>query len=1218
MRRTGCSHGVVQVGVGFAFGRDTVPEGHYSRSMRWLRDGAERRRSDRRRRKHTYVAMSGGLLLVLLLSLPSLISHSPMSHSMLQSMAARYGWTVSVASIRVGWMTPLRLTGLEATGPSGETQITVDSLDTPLTVLDLIRGRSDFGTVHANAPRLETVVVEGGSRLEEDLATLREGPERTEPLRGEIRLRDASVKMVHDGSGRRWRADQLQMTLHLDAKQTDVDVQGVVTDPDGISGALEARVVAAADGSGAIDADAETEGVPLSLLELAAIRFPELNRTMPATLAGNLTGRLRVRVDEAGEWRCDAAPVDIRNLLVADLRWNEAAPWRASRATIEGSAWKEGKHLRTERLVVRSDAGQVEFHGSIDTEGIEAARYLDSLVGEFSADVDLATLVATVPDMIPLREGVTIESGRVRSRVSGGYGADGQYRSSWNLQTEPIRATIAGGNAVVFEPLSADVTLRPVGQWVSAEKVHIRSRFGDATASGDLRSGRAQFNVDFRRLASMLRSVVEMPETNLDGIASGNIRWSVDEGNRWTLGGSATASNLAIWMPGDRVLRRPSLDVAVTAQGVWGGDSLERLDHTLIKLSDPAQSWDIELVEQVEWPGAETVLPLRITGGGRLDALVNLLGPWMPDKIAAVGGSVEAEVRVNAAIRSGRVLAANIALRDATAVLDQRRYDQGSIKFDFAGAYDWPSGDLDAKTLTLSGNAISLAVQGEMIGGTADLEVAYRADMSRLQGAVTRRDQIPALTQRDVNGQGAIAQVAFRATQQPIDAAWHVTGQVVGRAEIERRDWGPWLIAFDAAGKQIEVLQPPAITAPANFVGPVMNTPANLQPTVVWAEPTLSVGGNLHVAAAGADVHAEQLRVATQWAVADLAGDLKWKHPGHEIHLRGPAKLDSQIAGERLTRLLGEPILMTGTHHTPLQIRAASTPAGDEEIDIVGSVGWDRGQIAGVNLGGAKIPVRVTETTVFVDPATVPLERGQLKLDGEVHYRPGPIWFEQRPGVFAQGVALTPEMCRSWLKYMMPLAADATDVSGAFSVELDECVVIPSDPVRSRVSGTLQVEGAAVGPGPLVNRLMTSLEQIEAATKGLQGEVPQAKTARPWIRMEPQAVDFAMISGIVTHQRMLMRAGKADMISSGNVALDGRLDLRIQVPLQEQWLGSRLTALAGQQVTLPVTGTLAKPSLDTRAVTEVLAQLGTQAVQASVDNYLQRQVDKQWQKIFGK
>lgn len=1195
-----------------------MPEGHYSRSMRWLRDGAERRRSDRRRRKHTYVAISSGLLLVLLLSLPSLISHSPMSHSMLQSAAARYGWTVSVASIRVGWMTPLRLTGLEATGPSGETQIAIDALDAPLTVFDLIRGRADFGTIHVDGPRLETVVVEGGSRLEEDLAALLEGPERDEPLRGEIRLRDGSIKLVHDASERRWRADQLQMTLHLERKQTEVDVQGVVTDPEGISGALKARVVAAADGSGAIDTDAETEGVPLSLLELAAIRYPALDATLPATLVGNLTGRLRVRIDESGEWRCDAAPVDIRNLLVADPRWSGTAPWRASRATIEGAAWKEGNQLRTERLVIRSDAGQAEFHGLIDTEGIKAARYLDSLVGDFSADVDLATFVATVPGAIPLRDGVTIESGRVRSRVSGGYGADGQYRSSWNLQSEPIRATIAGGNTVVFEPLSADVTLRPVGQWISAEKIHIRSRFGDATASGDLRSGRAHFNLDFRRLSSMLRSVVEMPETSLDGIASGNIRWSVGEGNRWTLGGSATASNLAIWMPGDRVLRRPSLDVAVTAQGVWGGDSLQRLDQTLIKLSDPAQSWSVELVEQVERPGAETVLPLRITGGGRLDALVNLLGPWMPEKIAAVGGSIEAEVRADAAFRSGRVHTAKVVLRDATAVLDQRRYDQGSIKFDFVGAYDWPSGDLEAETLTLSGNAISLAVQGEMIGGAADLEVAYRADMSRLQGAVARRDQIPALSQRDQNGQGEIAQVAFRPTQQPIDASWHVTGQVVGRAEIERRDWGPWLVAFDAAGKQIEALQPPAITAPANFVGPVMNTPANLQPTVVWAEPTLSVGGNLQIAASDGGVHAEQLRVATQWAVADLAGDLKWKHPGHEVHLRGPARIDSQIAGERLTRLLGEPILMTGTHHTPLQIRAASTLAGDEEIDVVGSMGWDSGRVAGVNLGGAKIPLRVTETTVFVDPATVPLDRGQLKLNGEVHYRPGPIWFEQRPGVFAQGVALTPEMCRSWLKYMMPLAADATDVSGAFSVELAECVVIPSDPVRSRITGTLQIEGAAAGPGPLVNRLMTSLDQIETASKGLQGEAPQAKPARPWIRMEPQAVDFAMVGGIVTHQRMLMRAGKAELISSGNVALDGRLDLRIQVPLQEQWLGSRLASLAGQQVTLPVDGTLTKPSLDTRAVTEVLAQLGTQAVQASVDNYLQRQVDKQWQKIFGK
>ncbi|WP_164100922.1 hypothetical protein [Candidatus Laterigemmans baculatus] len=1210
-----------------------MPQVDYSRSMRWLRDRTERRRNDQRRRKRTYAVIAGGFLLVFLVGLPSLISHSPLAPSMIRSAAEQHGWSVSVASVRMGWITPLRLTGVEATGPSGETLFAAESVDTTLTVFDWMQGRSDLGTINVDAPRLETQVTEGRTRLEEDLEPFWSGPEEGWVSSGKVQLRDASLKIVDSLSGQRWRVDQLQTTIEFDDSRTAFDAQGVVTDPDGISGALQTRVAIPAAADSPVDVETQSEGVPLSLLKLAVLRFPQSFEPLPENLAGNLTGNLHVTVDAAANWRADAAALDLRNLVVTDPRWTEGGAWRASRVTLEGSAWNEGKLLRTSRAVIRSDAGSVEFDGAIQTDAVLAGRYLDSLVGEFVADVDLAALTASAPGLIPLREGVSIESGRVQTRISGDYGGDGLYRSRWNLQSQPVHAIVRDGSRVVFEPVTADVTLRPVGQWVSAENLHVRSKFGDATASGDLRAGRAQFNLDFGRLSTMLRHIVDLPETDLGGVASGNVRWEVDARNRWTLGGSATASNLAVWIPGNQVLRRPSLDVEIDAQGVWGGDALERLDRSTLKLSDPAQSWTVQLIEPVDRPGPATVLPLRVQGGGNLDALVNLLGPWMPESLSATGGTIEADLRVDAAVRSGRLHRGEIAMRDVTAVFERRRYDQSSIKIEFDGAYDWPSGDLVAKTMSLSGNAVSLAVQGEMVGGAADLELAYRADMSRLQGAVTRREPAgqAASTPRPANQGGlaanppnyantspAIAQVAFRPNDVPLDSAWRMEGQVEGRAEVQRQDFGPWTVAFEAAGKNIQLLQPPAMASSAPFVGPLRNTQANLQPTAVWAEPTVSVGGEVLVRSSGGQVSAKSLRVSTQWIFSELSGQVDWNDNGHDVRLQGPARIDARIAGERVTTLLGEPIQLAGVHQTPLQIRAVGGAERPAQFEILGSVGWDSGHVAGVNVGSSKVPLRVTETTVFVDPATVPLDQGQLNVAGEVHYRPGQLWFEQRPGLFAQGISLTPDMCRSWMKYMMPLAAEATDVGGSFSVELDECVVIPSDPMRTRVVGNLLVEGAAVGPGPLATRLITSVEQIEAAAKGLQGVAPQPRTARPWIEMEPQTVDFSLINGQVTHQRMRMRMGKAELISSGNVALDGRLDLRVQIPLQAEWLGSKLASLAGQQVTLPIDGTLTQPSLDTRAITTVLAQLGTQAVQANVENYLQRQVDKQFQKLFGK
>ena len=92
-------------------------------------------------------------------------------------------------------------------------------------------------------------------------------------------------------------------------------------------------------------------------------------------------------------------------------------------------------------------------------------------------------------------------------------------------------------------------------------------------------------------------------------------------------------------------------------------------------------------------------------------------------------------------------------------------------------------------------------------------------------------------------------------------------------------------------------------------------------------------------------------------------------------------------------------------------------------------------------------------------------------------------------------------------------------------------------------------------------------------------------------------------------------------MTSGQVSLDSRVSMVAQVPLDERWLGKDLQGLANQPITLPITGTLSRPRLDSGAIRNVVAQLGTQAVQEAVqstaENYLQQQLNKGIDKIFG-
>ncbi|MGV3486388.1 MAG: hypothetical protein ACO1RT_18360, partial [Planctomycetaceae bacterium] len=66
------------------------------------------------------------------------------------------------------------------------------------------------------------------------------------------------------------------------------------------------------------------------------------------------------------------------------------------------------------------------------------------------------------------------------------------------------------------------------------------------------------------------------------------------------------------------------------------------------------------------------------------------------------------------------------------------------------------------------------------------------------------------------------------------------------------------------------------------------------------------------------------------------------------------------------------------------------------------------------------------------------------------------------------------------------------------------------------------------------------------------------------------------------------------------------------------WLGSDLKGLAGQSVTLPIDGTLSRPSLDSAGIRKLVADLGTKALQSTAESYLEKQLGKGLDKLWGR
>ena len=814
-----------------------------------------------------------------------------------------------------------------------------------------------------------------------------------------------------------------------------------------------------------------------------------------------------------------------------------------------------------------------------------------------------------MPGLIPLREGVELISGQVHGRIE--TNGDPQHRRSrLSVRSDTVRAR-ARGRGVAIEPIDVTATVRNDRGAITAEEFRWTSAFASAIGNGDRRSGSTDVEVNFGRLATMLRPLIEVSEANLGGTVKGNLSWSVTPDNGWTLTGEGTADDLLIAIGQGRVLRRPKLSGGIDARGRWGTDSLQELTTAELRIGGSGLKASAQLARPVQNPSAKTPFPLRFSGQGRIEELVSTLRPWLPDDLNEAGGGFSLQGQAELSTLTARLLACDAVLHEPHLVYGEGAFGQPEITLHYEGEVGLPAREFLLRKLTISGDALSAAVQGRVSPENVDLEIAWRAKLQRLQSSLQ-----PRITSQP----GApIRRVSYRPQGPAADDRWWLLGDCDGNVRL-RGDSDRLTIETHAVAQQLKLLQP-AQAAAVQQVGPVPRsgtqraTTTTMNSRVVWSEPNVNVEGTLQVDPSSGRVSSESLQVIGDWFATNLRGHAVWGDQIKELKLRGPAKIKTEVVADRLSSLAGTAIEARGVHSTDLDLHAFRRPDGEFDFAINSSLGWESAMVAGVRLGETTVPLRMTDTSVTVAPAAVvPVGRGAIHLGGQVHYRPGPLWLQARPGLIAESVRLTPEMTNRWLKFIAPLAADATRIDGTFSATLDEAIVVFERPELSRVSGRLEIEGVEMASGPLTDRIIAGVEQLQAF-KSLPNFNPQPTSTRKLVSLPPQSVEFALANNVVHHRRLKLEIDRAEVLTSGSVSLDGALNLFAQVPLDPRWLGNDLQFLAGESVTLPISGTFERPTLDASGVRDVARQVGARAVQGATDHFLQDQLDRGQQQI---
>lgn len=265
-------------------------------------------------------------------------------------------------------------------------------------------------------------------------------------------------------------------------------------------------------------------------------------------------------------------------------------------------------------------------------------------------------------------------------------------------------------------------------------------------------------------------------------------------------------------------------------------------------------------------------------------------------------------------------------------------------------------------------------------------------------------------------------------------------------------------------------------------------------------------------------------------------------------------------------------------------------------LSISGSVRWDSGQLMGLPVSSGTVNATLNEGLLRTEPIACNIGSGSL--NAMVQYDLNTDRIQLAPGSRLQNLELTEQFTKQWLGYAMPMMGDAAEIRGHVSCRVENCNYDLSNANNSQIYGTIEIHDARAITGPSANSLLSAIALLDQ----------DASQNFKELNLPAQTVRFQMQDGQIAHDKLLIQLGKYEITSRGFVTVDQRLNVSLTVPVSES--ASRFTG--ARTVTIPVTGTVSRPTPDTRGL---LQNIGQQQIQNRVNDELDKGLNRLFDKL---
>ncbi len=807
-----------------------------------------------------------------------------------------------------------------------------------------------------------------------------------------------------------------------------------------------------------------------------------------------------------------------------------------------------------------------------------------------------------LPETLRLKKGLELQTGTVQIALDAKSQTAGQQLTG-KISTSKILALADGREILWDRPLELNLQARNTNTGFALDELTCRADFLSIWAQGTPENATIKAACKLDELMQELNRFADLDGFRLAGrIDAGlTLRRLSPELHRGAA--SAIIKNFRFSMPSDKPVSPWEETQLVLAAG---GDLVSKPNHPrqLQNLSVRITSGEDELkLTQTEpvnlpsqtgeiWPGVKLSAELR----GELQTWKNRLTPFVSMEGLAMSGSIIATA-------SGRFSPAKMQLDKAVLDVQSLNVKTSGVNLSEPRVHLETQAEWIAKTNTLripstTWASPSLSLRADDVEyfttpqGTPRTsgKIVFRGGVSQMANWFSLKDSLPA--EMSLSGT-ASGQVELTMTDHAADAVWNV-------------------ILETPAVSRIAKVNP----VPNGRFQPITTRQQTIQETL-WAEDRIAFrGGGIY------DFSRDQLTLRptlleSPWLYLTVSGNLQDVRTRGEANITGNLTCNLPLLAERFRSSLGSTFQIVGNETRAFTIRGPLWDAGDNQrvsndLTAYASVPWQQINLYGIPVGPAEFRSDLNLGVVQFGPLNVAVGTGRMKLKSRLALNTPALTLQIEKGPLLENIRLTSEVSREWVKYAVPILGDSTEIQGEFSAFLTTDGFLPlENPKTMTASGVLAIESAQMKPGPFANALLDVVQQVKSVVRG-QPAGRAMRADQSLVRIDKQNINVQVVNGRVYHQNLTLVVSDVPISTSGSVGLDESLSMTAEIPIQASWVSdNRLLAnLKGQTLKIPVSGTLSRPQLDTRAVFSALQQAAQNATGRVIEDELENQLNR--------